>query len=219
MLKNLLFYTVLSFSVIFIFQCKPKNNEQAKSDETKKEAKDLSNCKFLYDPSTTKLQWTAFKFTEKTGVGGTFSEYKVEGMEVKKSITEAVQNMTFSIDGSKVFTNVRERDQKIAESFFGTMEGGISGYFKNITGTDSGTADMLLTMNGIEKQVPVEFSIKDQTNLSLKASINVNDWKAEKSLKALNKVCDEQHKGKDGESKLWPDVDILITTTFQTQCD
>ncbi|MCB1189326.1 MAG: YceI family protein [Leptospiraceae bacterium] len=204
-------FAILAFGVLFLFQCKPKNEEP--------KTEDLSNCEFVYDASATKLQWTAFKFTEKTGVNGTFSEYNVDGIETKKSIVESVQNVKFSINGSKVFTSVRERDDKIAKSFFGTMIGEISGYFKNIVGTDSGTADLFLTMNGVEKQVPAQFTIKNQKELELKASINLNDWKAAKSLKELNKVCSEQHTGKDKTSKLWPDVDILVTTTFKTKCE
>ncbi len=206
--NKVLIFVILVFSILFLLECKSKNEE----------SKDLSNCEFVYDSPATKLQWTAFKFTEKTGVNGTFSEFKVDGMETKKSIVEAVQNVKFSIDGSKVFTSVRERDAKIAESFFGTMEGGISGYFKNIVGTDSGTADLFLTMNGVEKKVPAQFTIKNQKELELKASINVEDWNAADSIKALNKVCSEQHTGKNKESKLWPDVNIVVTTTFKTKC-
>ena len=35
------------------------------------------NCLYEYDPSSSKLDWTAYKFTEKTGVKGNFSKFIV----------------------------------------------------------------------------------------------------------------------------------------------
>ncbi|MCE9501370.1 MAG: hypothetical protein K8R21_12860 [Leptospira sp.] len=39
------------------------------------------SCDYSYNPSATSVQWTAYKFTEKTGVKGTFKKITVTGQK------------------------------------------------------------------------------------------------------------------------------------------
>jgi hypothetical protein len=51
--------------------------------------------------------------------------------------------------------------------------------------------------------------------IQLDATLQLADWKAEPSVASLNEVCSDLHKGEDGESILWPDVDIHITSQLR----
>ncbi len=172
-------------------------------------------CEYEYDSNSTILTWTAFKFTEKTGVNGKFDTIKAQGFNKSNSIIGAVDKISFSIPTDSVNSNNPDRDSKIKKYFFG--EGNvISGKFSN--SKDSGTATLQLKMNQKTKNIPVQFSTQDDGSLEANLSIDVNDFQMSKGLSALNQVCDELHKGKDGISKLWPNVDIKIVTKLKKSC-
>ena len=64
-------------------------------------------------------------------------------------------------------------------------------------------------MNRRSKKIPFTYTIEIDS-IRLFTNLNLNHWKGEDALKTLNKECYELHKGTDGESKLWPDVDVVI---------
>jgi len=157
----------------------------------------------------TSVKWTAYKTTEKKGVGGEFS---VLNFENKSGSTpqEALNNLDFSIPVSNLVTKDDSRDAKIKASFFGQMlnTAFIKGTIKVIN--DKYIAS--LTMNGVTKDLPLDVSITDERRVSLKGTMLLKDWDALGALAALNKVCYDLHKGPDGVSKTWDDVAIEVST-------
>ncbi|MCE9501369.1 MAG: hypothetical protein K8R21_12855 [Leptospira sp.] len=109
------------------------------------------------------------------------------------------------------------RDSKISKTFFGNDKNAniLKGNFKNIK---DGTAELVLNWNGIQRIVPVKFRIKNKTELEVEISIDVASWKMNDKLTALNTLCSELHKGKDGKSQLWPTVDVIISSKFEEKC-
>ena len=73
-------------------------------------------------------------------------------------------------------------------------------------------------MNKIFKNVVLKIEQKDNEYL-LTGAINVLDWKAEKGLKGINDACKDLHKGADGISKTWADVNLYISTILKEKCD
>ena len=69
-----------------------------------------------------------------------------------------------------------------------------------------------LTMNGVTHDLPLEVGIEDERRVTLKGTMDLNNWNAIEALNALNKVCFDLHKGADGVSKTWEDVAIQIET-------
>ncbi|HNH10755.1 MAG TPA: YceI family protein, partial [Leptospiraceae bacterium] len=177
-----------------------------------------ADCDLSFDPSSTVLKWKAFKFTEKTGVEGSFT--KVEALESKsaKSVVLLAEGLKFSIDTASVHTNNPDRDAKISKFFFGTMKetSKITGNFRKVKlSGSSGTADLVLKMNGETKTVPVKFTVADNVKIELKGTVDLNLFRAQKSVDSLNKECNAQHIGKDGKSKLWNDVEISLNTVLK----
>jgi polyisoprenoid-binding protein YceI len=178
-------------------------------------------CEYSYDPSNTKLEWTAYKFIEKAGVKGSFNSINVTGVKSANSIEEAVKDMQFEIKSDSVNSGNVDRDKKLVASFFGTMKNStsIKGSIKNVQ-PGKGEARLILKLNDVEKTIPLTYTIKDKTDVELKVALDIAaQFGAEKSLAELNKVCSELHKkNKDEASKLWPNVDVVITTKFKANC-
>jgi len=179
--------------------------------EEKKEKK--SDAAFVLSEAKSKVAWTAYKFTEKTPVGGEFRKVNITAGGEGNSVKEAMNNAEFSIPISSVFTKNSDRDYKIKKFFFGIMQDPelLSG--KILIETDS-TGHTEMTMNGITSKLPFKYSIEGK-KFSLTSTMDVANWNAQSSIDSLNSVCNDLHKGLDGISKLWSEVAINVNTTFK----
>jgi hypothetical protein len=101
---------------------------------------------------------------------------------------------------------------KIKTFFFGTMEDTL--FLSGKVSIESHNSGVLtIKMNNITNQIPFSYTVHEQT-FQLKAKMNIDQWFVQSSLSSLNKVCKELHKGPDGVSRTWPDVDLQATFTF-----
>ncbi|MCB4798686.1 YceI family protein [Neotamlana laminarinivorans] len=197
---------LLLFVTLSLVACKNEKKE-TKTPEAEATTAEV----FVAKPEATSVKWTAYKTTDKVGVGG---EFTTVNFEEKSGATpqEALNGLKFTIPVSSLFTNdaTNTRDAKIKESFFGSMLD-----TELLTGTISytnGNCIANLTMNGVTHELPLEVSIADERRLTLKGTMNLADWNALDALAALNKVCFDLHKGADGVSKTWEDVAIQVET-------
>ncbi|RHX88761.1 YceI family protein [Leptospira stimsonii] len=187
------------------------------------EATKNKNCSYTYDHSSTKFGWKAFKFTEKTGVGGSFDKIEVDGTSSGKSPEKALKGLKFTIDPNTINSSNNERDAKIKSAFFyplkknGKIEGKVLSAELN-SDKKTGKGVIQLQFNGIAKKIDVNFSISEESQIEATSKIELGDFKALSSVEALNQVCNDLHKGKDGISKLWPDVDLTISTKLKSEC-
>lgn len=180
-------------------------------------------CKFTLDPGKTSLEWKAFKFTEKTGVGGKFTKLGITGYKTGKSPEAALKGLKFALEPIDLDSGNPERDAKIKGAFFGALKnaGKISGHFVSAKFDSSGAAGtgiVKLSLNGITKDLPLTFTLENGELFKVKGNINLTDWKASSAVTALNEVCKDLHTGKDGKSVLWPEIEISITSTLKTEC-
>ena len=180
--------------------------------ETKTEATEaVVTEKFVIKPEGTSVKWTAYKTTEKKGVGG---EFTTVNFKEKSGNTpqEALNNLSFSIPISSLFTNdaTNTRDAKIKASFFGTMLD--TELLKGSISYVNDTCIASITMNGVTSNLPLDIKITEERRVSLTGVMNLKDWNALDALASLNKVCYDLHKGADGVSKTWEDVAIEIST-------
>lgn len=175
------------------------------------------NCTFSYNHETTELKWTAFKFTERIGVSGTFDNITVKNTSPASSPPAVFRNAAFSIKTDSVNSANAERDAKISASFFGIMKenGSITGRVKKITPS---TAAIEIEVNNVSRVVDFNYKVVEETGLEAYTTIDLADFKALKSVNALNEVCSELHTGKDGVSKLWPDVELRIFSRLDKNC-
>ena len=158
------------------------------------------------------INFTAYKFTEKTPVGGQFRQVDITSGGTGNTIKEAINNAEFSIPVSSIFTKDSSRDYKIQKFFFGVMSDTklLSG--KLMIETDS-TGTAAIKMNGVTEKVPFKYTIVANT-FAMSATMDVSNWKALDALASLNKICEALHTGADGVSKTWSDVALNIVTKF-----
>jgi polyisoprenoid-binding protein YceI len=189
----------------------PAAAEKAPAPAEKKEV-----CTYSVAPEGSTVSWTAFKFTEKAGVGGAFDTVSVTPGKGGDEAWKAIDGVAFSIDTASVNTKNPDRDAKIKASFFGTMAetAAIKGTVK---ANSAGKATLSITMNGATHTTVVDVGNADG-GLSLKGTIDVEQWGGGDAIAALNKVCEDLHKGKDGVSKLWSEVDIAATVPVSKSC-
>lgn len=196
----LLIAVILGFSA-----CKNEKKETKPKDET------VITEKFVVKPEGTSVKWTAYKTTEKKPVGGEFKILKFDNKE-GSTPQEALNNLSFSIPISSVFTNdaTNTRDAKIKTSFFGAMLDTefLKGTIKYLNNSYVAT----ITMNNVTHDLPLKVNITDERRVNMTGTMNLKDWNALEALESLNKVCFDLHKGADGVSKTWEDVAIEVNT-------
>lgn len=179
---------------------------------------EVKSCLLNLDSESVVVNWTAFKLSDRVGVGGTFDTVIVSGVTENETMVGAAATAQFDIFTGSVNSNNTERDYKISDSFFGTMINTATISGKVISLNDDGSGAISLTMNGVEKEIDMEWKATKKNRLKLSTAINVNDWNAKPSLDSLNGVCTAVHTGKDGISVLWPDVEIEVFADFITDC-
>lgn len=164
---------------------------------------------YVVKPEATSVTWTAYKTTEKKGVGGEFSVLKFDN-KTGNSVQEALNGLSFSIPISSLFTKDESRDAKLKASFFGAMLD--TEFIKGTINYANTTVVASITMNGVTNDLPLEISITDDRRVTMNGTMNLKDWDALGALETINKVCFELHKGPDGVSKTWEDVAIEVNT-------
>jgi len=180
-------------------------------------SRDYTKCTFAYDPANANLKWTAYKFTERLGVHGTFDEVTLSGTREGGTVAAVFSGAAFNIKTASVNSNNPERDAKIRSAFFGTLKDGgqISGRIDSVT-VDAAT--IALRLGGVTKSVAAKVDATQLPDLKVSFPIELNQFGAAPALDALNKVCSVLHRGKDGKSVLWPDLSVTITARLSTRC-
>ena len=191
-MKKLNKILLLALAIPLLFAC---NNESLKLDQ-----------------NNVKVNWTAYKTTDKVPVAGTFKEVKVDNLQTGNTPEEILNGATFSIPVSSLFSDNEDRDNKLKNLFFGAMKSTtlIAGKFIQADKNSS----LSVTMNGVTKEIPVQTDYTNQL-FTLKGTLQLSDFETQNAVDSLNKACYELHMGADGVSKTWDEVSIEGQFTFE----
>lgn len=195
--------SMMSFAMVSCGGSAPEKKADARIE--------MAEGSFMVHPEKAQMKWTAFKFTDRVGVSGTFDDIQTEGAKVGASVPEALEGMEFRISTSSVNSNSEDRDGKLQKFFFGTMKGGetITGRFSSFEGEDRGMYRTDLVINNHRRPLVLQYQV-DEREIVLRGKLNLAEHEALRSVESINAKCDILHKGKDGVSKLWPDIDIEV---------
>ncbi len=210
-MKNTITLFLLSF---LIFSC---GNE---SKPVVEEVSTVENCEYSVDAQNIKFTWTAFKTTAKVGVNGSFDQIKISNDSKSSEIPSLVLNTTFEIMLGSINSGNPERDSKLVDKFFAKLANieTFTGTIQECTGDNSeGKAIILLNANNVEHSVLMNYSVKEDT-LALSGTLDLLDWKAEDALTSINQACLDLHKGEDGVSKTWSDMEIKVLVPLKKVC-
>lgn len=203
-------FKVLGLSVVLLMSA-------CKSEGTHTEVDDVpaeQNCTYVYNEGATTLEWTAYKTTGKIGVSGGFNDIQVSS-ETGSSPEELLESISFIIETSSVETNNEERNAKVANHFFNTINTAqITGEIKSVS---EGQTVMSITMNGITLDIEGESSL-NEGQYTFESDIDVQKWNGLPGIEALNEVCKDLHTGEDGVSKLWSEVHLSFSTRIKEDC-
>lgn len=183
-------------------------------------ANEGKQCTYSLDTTQAKVSWTAYKTTEKIGVTAGFNSVKIAAGKPAQSLPAALNGATAKIDGLSVESNNEIRNANLRQAFFGLLrnKADIRARILNTKGDEKqGTATMSLTLNGKTRKVPMNYAVTE-VGLEATGTIDVLDYNGSKALKALNELCYELHKGKDGVSKTWSDVALKVTAPITKTC-
>lgn len=175
-------------------------------------------CKYTFDQSKTKVQWNAYKTNKKVPVKGSFTTFKVENAKTADNLSGLFKDVKFSIDASKIDTTNPARDNTISKNFFqkwsnaGQVQGSIA-QFKEESATN-GSFDLVLTLNGVTKNVPMNYTIDEKGNFVSKGVMNLLDFNSMDALKSLNKACLALH----SPGSTWADVELELISEFRKDC-
>lgn len=177
----------------------------------------LEICFYTYDSTATEFAWTAYKTSKKVGVGGTFDDISITSDGSSDNPTALIKSMKFSIKTASVNSANEERDGKISNLFFGTLNtSSIDGRVKDLN--DDGKAIIEVSMNGVKADVEGDYTFVDG-KFTFDTSIDMSTWNAMNGIKTLNDACNDLHTGEDGISKLWSEVALSFSTQFTSDCD
>lgn len=191
---------------------------------TQQQAHAAKNCTYSTDPGAITVQWTGFKTNDKIAVHGKFTSVK-NLRRLEKSYTSLPQLLkaaAVEVDMLTVDTAAPPRDETLKEFFFKKLKGkflaiGTLTQIKANQG-NTGSASMNLKFNDQTKRVPVEFKLSKEGLFTLNGKMDLANFTAHEALQSLNKACFDLHKGPDGVSKTWSEVEFTITTKINESC-
>lgn len=164
---------------------------------------------YTVNTDSTKVNFTAYKTTDKVAVGGVFKEITLTETHEGKTGLESLNGTQFSIPVSSLFTNdaTGTRDPKILKFFFGIMKDTelIKGTFKLAA---DNSCEIEVTLNGKTATIPLQVTTNSDTSLSFDGVMNLENWDGLAAVASINKACEALHTGKDGISKTWSEVAV-----------
>lgn len=178
-------------------------------------------CTYSADPKDIKLEWTAYKFTTKKAVKGTFTGTHVTGPTSAKTLADLAMGLKMDIDGATFESGDPGRNVTVRDFFFKLFNPPfkMSAKVTQFNGNDSqGNMMIDITMNGVTKTIPFAYTATPDGVLTAKSGIDVMDFKLNSAFASLHDACEEMHTGEDGVSKTWPDVDISLVGKFKKEC-
>jgi len=218
-MKNYINYSLILVSAFILASC--GNSEPKETETTDPSTASSNTCTYAYNAEQTQMTWTAYKFTARAGVAGTFDSLKIKTVESASSLAELLRGSRFIIPVSSINSNNADRDMKIQKFFFGSMNATteLSGSIQEIEGdNESGSVQIMLTMNELEGPVDMQYLMNGDT-LILEGMMDVNAWNGKAGIERLNKECKDLHTGADGVSVLWPEIKLELRSIVNKTCE
>ena len=196
---------LLALSLVFLFS----TNLYAQKKSCEYEIKDV------------KPGWTAYKFTEKAPVSGTFNKFTVSSSQKGKDISSAIKGLSVDIDGSSVESGNVGRNATVAMQFFAKFApvNKMAAKAIGVNGDDKkGSVTILVDMNKKQKNVDFKYTVNAEGKLSAEAVIDMMDFALKGPFDSIHKACKLLHTGKDGISKTWTEVLLKVSANLVKTC-
>jgi len=196
-----------------VISCNIGQEKNIKTDDNKELKPKADKCIYSFSDSTINLFWAGYKTTDKLKVLGSFQEIKTNHSDQKfSSIDELVNGITFSINSKSSESGDPIRDANLRDYFFNYLTDNFQ-----INGNVSEYNNDFLVANidvlGINRQVKFTHTIANNV-LKLRALISLDELGAYKAYNSISAKCYDLHKGADGISKTWDEVNVILDVPF-----
>ena len=160
---------------------------------------------------STNVNWTGFKTNDKIAVSGSFDGVRVVNTKDGTTPEEVLDGAKVIVSVASINSGLNERDGKLKMILFGAMEN-----TSEIYGTinfRSGKTFIRFSMNNNSKEYEVKSTFINN-KFTIETKVDLLDFNASTALEALNNACSDLHKGPDGVTKTWSEVDIVGEIEF-----
>jgi hypothetical protein len=200
--------------VLMIFiSCNSTNNKEVKQEKIITEVDS-----YQFDIENTKVIWNGYKTNDKAKVVGYFSEFSTDRENQKfNSIDELVSGLKFSIKSSSSLSGDPIRDKNLKDHFFKYLT---DDFVINGTLAQPINDSIDVTFDVLGQTRTLRFgcqynTVPDSDNsdymIEISGSIDLeSQFGGLQAFNAISKKCYDLHKGADGVSKTWKQVDVLI---------
>lgn len=171
-------------------------------------------CKYNLVEESHKVNWTGFKYTEKTGVSGTFSQVNIKSKEAD-SLQGLLKSIEFEVDTNSVDSGNIARDMTLMKTVFAFLS-----IPQTIKGSITAANDKELAVKmSFNKIMDAKFSYTAKDGLiTADGVINLTRNGLLRSYDAVKEACKVLHTGEDGVSKTWPDVELKLSVNYEEKC-
>ncbi len=211
-----------------ILSCKNQNSETRSTPQATQAAAtphttapESKSCTYSLDPQEVKVQWTAYKFSEKAAVKGGFNKTTLSAPHSASSLKSLAEGMQMEIDGNSFESGDPGRNATVRQFFFEKLNPPfkMQGTLTDLQGNDQqGQFNLNITLNGNTQKIPFTYQSTPEGLFTAQGKIDLMQFGAQSAFDSLHKACEVQHTGKDGISKTWTEVDLQMTTQMKKQC-
>jgi len=203
---------IILFALVF-FSCNNNNTQETQQENI------ISKGDFYqFDVENTKVIWNGYKTNDKIKVVGYFDEFSCDREDQEfSSIQDLVTGLKFSIQSSSSSSGDPIRDKNLKDHFFKylTDDFVING---TLGSPINDSIDVIFDVFGQTKQIRLAFLYHIIPScpyfdhiVEIKGSINLeSQFDALKAFNTISNKCYDLHKGADGISKTWKQVDVHV---------
>ena len=177
-------------------------------------------CTYGITQDDVKVEWTAFKTTDKVAVKGSFNKMTLNGATSAKSLAALAEGLSMDIDGASIESGNPGRNVTVKQFFFEKFVPAHAMQAKVVkfTGNEkSGSIEIALSLNGVNKTLPFAYTVKGNV-LEAKATMKMFDFALQAAFDSIHATCKTLHTGKDGVAKTWDVVDLTVSGKFSKSC-
>ena len=176
--------------------------------------------KCSYTVKEAKPEWTAYKYTEKSAVEGTFNTFTLSTPKTTDSFASSLEGLSIEIDASSVESKNPERNKTIAEKYFALFapQSAIKGNVVSAKGDEEkGSIDINIDMNGMQKTYTFAYEQKEGTVVA-SSVMDMMDFQLQKPFDSIHESCKTLHTGTDGVAKTWTEVALRVVVRYDKAC-
>ena len=160
------------------------------------------------------IKFTGYKFSNKTGVSGTFKKVDWSYKKSAANIEGALKGASFVIDSFSIDAGKKARNKNITSALFKNWGGReIKGKVVKVV-RDRKIAFTKFTVGEKSFEVPFRYALKNE-KVVLSGVIDLIEVGFGKSFKLLSKKCGPWHKGKDGKTLTWSEVALEVSASVR----